>query len=252
MSSRDQAAYFSQDQQYLVDKPEARLLRIQAFLGQAVQDFMPAGQRVLDVGCGNGIALEALKSWPQRCGVDVSDELLKLACAKGVDARFCDVDNTALPFPDQSFDLVLSSDVIEHVLHTDHLLNEINRVLKPGGLYVAVIPNVNQPISLIMQFLLDLTPMYASRYRCPHYRDFSARLFGLILQRHGFDIVRKEGSYVYPFEGRSLSIAVARLIPRWGAQVLFACRKTSRVKVAEGFNPNMPDLLRWLNEKVAT
>lgn len=246
MSSKDQAAYFSQDQHYLVDKPEARLLRIQSFLRRAVKDFMPAGRRVLDVGCGNGIALEALKNWPERCGVDVSEELLKLARAKGVDARFCDADNTPLPFSDQSFDLVLSSDVIEHVLHTDHLLNEINRVLKPGGLYVAVIPNVNQPISLIMQFVLDLTPMYASRYRCPHYRDFSARLFGLILKRHGFDIARSEGSYVYPFEGRSLSIAVARLIPRWGAQVLFAARKTSLIRVEDGFNPNMPDLMRWL------
>lgn len=245
----DQAAFFSQDQHYLVDKPDARLLRIQQFLRRAVADFLSARQHVLDVGCGNGIALQALDGWDRKSGVDVSEELLKLARAKGIDAHFCDVDENNLPFPDNTFDLVVSSDVIEHVLHTDHLLNEINRVLKPGGLYVAVIPNVNQPISFVMQFILDLTPMYAARYRCPHYRDFSARLFGRILQRHGFDVLRREGSFIFPFEGSALSVGVARLIPRWGAQVLFACRKNSRVAVEDGFNPNMPDLLKWLDAK---
>ena len=242
----DQAAFFDKDEHYLRDRPDARLLRIRGFLRKAVADFLPDRGRVLDVGCGNGIALQALEGWKHKAGVDVSDILLKLAREKGIEAHFCNVDESALPFPDESFDLVVSSDVIEHVLHTDHLLNEINRVVRTGGLYVAVIPNVNQPVSFVMQFILDLTPMFASRYRCPHYRDFSARLFSLILQKHGFEILRREGSFLFPFENNPLSVAIAKLIPRWGEQVLFAVRKTGRTTVADGFNPNMPDLLKWL------
>jgi SAM-dependent methyltransferase len=248
MSSRDQATFFDQDEHYLVDKPDARLARIQAFLRKAVEQYLPSRGRVLDVGCGNGVALQALEGWTHKAGVDVSEQLLKLARQKGIDAHTCDVDTGAMPFADASFDLVVSTDVIEHVLHTDHLLNEINRVLRPDGLYVAVIPNVNQPISFIMQFILDLTPMYAARDRCPHYRDFSARLFGKILRKHGFDVLRREGSFIFPFEGHPVSVAIAKLIPRWGAQVLFACRRRERVALQDGFNPNMPDLLQWLRK----
>lgn len=246
MSGTDQAEYFDKDDHYLRDTPDARLLRIQDFLKKAVADFLPGRGRVLDVGCGNGIALSALEGWSSKAGVDVSHALLKLAREKGIEAHYCDVDRGALPFPDASFDMVISTDVVEHVLHTDHLLNEINRVLRQGGLYVAVIPNVNQPVSFVMQFILDLTPMYAARYRCPHYRDFTARMFSMILRKHGFDVLRREGSFLFPFEGNPVSVAVARLIPRWGAQVLFAARKNERVTVADGFNPNMPDLLKWL------
>lgn len=248
--SRDQAGYFDQSAPYLTEKADRRIRRIREFLAAALADRARAGApsvtAALDVGCGPGTILETLPAGVQKVGLDISPTLLERARAKGIETHNVDLDAAPLPFPDGRFDLVIATDVIEHVLHTDHLLNEINRVLRPGGLFVAGIPNINQPVSFVMQFVLDLTPMFAARYRCPHYRDFTARLFRLVLEKHGFAIGRREGSYLYPFEGSAVSVWLAKRLPRWGAQVFFAAEKKQTVRIEEGFEPNMPALLKWL------
>ncbi|MCF7837661.1 MAG: methyltransferase domain-containing protein [Candidatus Marinimicrobia bacterium] len=248
--SRDQAAYFDQAQPYLEETADRRVRRIQAFLATGLRDRARAGQAppavALDVGCGPGAMLATLPAETRKVGVDIAPALLERAAAKGIETHNLDLDSQPLPAADDSCDLVIATDVIEHVLHTDHLLNEINRVLKIGGLFVAGIPNVNQPASFIMQFILDLTPMYAARYRCPHYRDFSARLFKAILRRHGFHVRRCEGSYLFPFDGFLPGIWLVRQIPRWGAQVLVAAEKQRNEPIPEGYQTNMPDLLAWL------
>lgn len=244
----DQARFFDQADAYLSEKVDRRILRIREFLRQTWEG-LAAPAAALDIGCGNGAILNRLPAGVYKAGIDVSEKLLDLAKAKGVDTFRVNVDESPLPFPDGRFDLVMATDVIEHVVHTDHLMNEINRVLRPGGVLFGGIPNVNQPISFVMQFILDLTPMFAARYRCPHYRDFSARLLQRILEKHGFTVRRREGSYLFPFENSRLGVWVARRVPRWGAQVFMAAEKRTGVRVEEGFHPDMPSLLKWLKHE---
>jgi SAM-dependent methyltransferase len=248
----DQARFFDTQDPYLNEKKDQRIKRINEFLaaswGRLNAPGQPAPTAVLDIGCANGSALSQLPDGLYKAGLDVSTALLELAKAKGIDTYCVDVDRDPLPFESGRFDMVIATDVIEHVLHTDHLLNEMNRVLRPGGVLVAGLPNINQPISLIMQFLLDLTPMFASRYRCPHYRDFTSRLFRLILKKHGFSITQCEGSYIFPFENSRAGIWVAKRVPRWGTQILFDAKKEKDRTVEDGFHPDMPSLLKWLEE----
>lgn len=109
---------------------------------------LEAGQSVLDVGCGTGaLAMEAkgfVGAGGEVAGVDPSPEMVARARRKaakaGVDARFDAGTIEALPFPDATFDTVLSSLMLHH-LTDDGLtqgLGEIARVLKSGGRFLAV------------------------------------------------------------------------------------------------------------------
>ena len=246
----DQDKFYDSGRNYGDDTVDARLECILNFVRDTLkQSGGGAITRVLDVGCANGIVLRSLPPGLQRVGLDISSVLLERVQKAGIETRLCDFDNNPFPLESDSFDLVLANDVIEHVLHTDHVLNEINRVLKPGGLLIISIPNVNQPISLIMQFLLDLTPMFAARYRCTHYRDFTNRLFSRILSIHGLTILRRQGSFVFPFENNRISRSLAHIIPRWGCQILYLCKKTVPVSVPDDFAANMPELMKWFDSR---
>jgi len=103
---------------------------------------LPAAGRVLEVGCGRGVALPVLARLlrPRRLvGVDADRSLLELARKRcGVPAGVVEVrraDVRALPYPDASFDLVVDFGTCYHVARRHQALREIARVLADGGLF---------------------------------------------------------------------------------------------------------------------
>lgn len=95
-------------------------------------------RRVLEVGPGPGELSERIASelGAQVVAIDVSERMVELAQARGVDARVGDVQE--LPFADGSFDTVVAAWMLYHVPDLDRGLAEIARVLEPGGRLVAV------------------------------------------------------------------------------------------------------------------
>jgi demethylmenaquinone methyltransferase/2-methoxy-6-polyprenyl-1,4-benzoquinol methylase len=95
-----------------------------------------SGERVLDVGCGTGVLEQRLPaaSGPQVVGLDLTEEMLRLAQRKGIPTlgSLCLGDAERLPFRDGSFDVVLSCYVVKYC-DPETLASEAARVLRPGG-----------------------------------------------------------------------------------------------------------------------
>lgn len=103
------------------------------------------GKRVLDYGCGSGYgSAQIARTAAHVTAVDVADDAVAYARAQfpAENLEFRAIDPTQrLPFADASFDTVLSFQVFEHVVDTDHYLSEIRRVLAPNGQLVLVTPD---------------------------------------------------------------------------------------------------------------
>lgn len=104
----------------------------------AVLETRPAS--VLEVGCGTGVMAERIASAIAPEGilaaVDLSPRMVELTCARGVDAVVADVQN--LPFVDASFDVAFAAWMLYHVPVAEKAIEELHRVLRPGGRLVAV------------------------------------------------------------------------------------------------------------------
>ncbi len=109
------------------------------------------GSRVLEVGCGYGrISDVLLKSAKiQLIGVDYSESMVR-ECKKTLNDRFvaCLCDAAQLPFQDGSFDAVLCSGVLMHLEDQRLAMNELCRVLRPGGRLVVSSNNLLSPLAL--------------------------------------------------------------------------------------------------------
>lgn len=107
-----------------------------------------ASDRILDVGCGNGSILRHLRGrgYAHLHGLERSAYAIKRLSADGIEMH-----NSVLPaisLPDASFDVVIASQVLEHIVRRGRFLQEIRRVLKPGGRAFIFVPdNCLGPIS---------------------------------------------------------------------------------------------------------
>ena len=100
------------------------------------------GQRVLDLGCGAGRFVVALRdAGADPVGVELAEAALERARsnAPGADLRLLDADGS-LPLEHASVDLVWCSEVLEHVADTAYLLLEVRRVLRPDGRLLVTVP----------------------------------------------------------------------------------------------------------------
>jgi ubiquinone/menaquinone biosynthesis C-methylase UbiE len=107
-----------------------------------------AGLEVLDVGCGQGIDLcEFALAGAMITGIDLTPRHVQLAHAHaleaGITARIVEGDAEALPFADARFDRVISNGALHHTPNIELALNEMRRVLRPGGKATVIVYNRN-------------------------------------------------------------------------------------------------------------
>ena len=93
---------------------------------------------VLEVGCGAAVDLARFaKGGARATGVDIASSAIDLARAnfqqQGLEGEFHVANAEALPFPDGTFDLVYAHGVVQYTADPQRLVNEVRRVLKPGG-----------------------------------------------------------------------------------------------------------------------
>ena len=107
---------------------------------QAIARLVPQGARVLDLGCGDGALLAHLQEHKGCTGYGVElDDTNVLACARrGVNVLQLNLDQGLTIFADQSFDVVLQIDTLQHLRNAEVMLRETARVGKIG---IVAFPN---------------------------------------------------------------------------------------------------------------
>jgi len=96
---------------------------------------------ILDAGCGTGFILKRLNEYGISFGIDISEVALRYCQMRGLE-RVIKASISELPFHDESFDLVISTDVFYHkaVEDDNKAINEISRVLKKQGILIINLP----------------------------------------------------------------------------------------------------------------
>ena len=110
---------------------------------------------VLDLGCGGGFMAEAMAAQGAVVtGLDPAKAALvaarRHAAEQGLSIRYVEGVGEALPFADAGFDVVVSCDALEHVADLERVLDEVARVLRPGGLFLFDTINKNPLASFVV------------------------------------------------------------------------------------------------------
>jgi SAM-dependent methyltransferase len=116
------------------------------FYAELVRSRLEPSSVVLDLGCGRGGLVEQLEH-PLRQVIGVDPDLVslrehRLAGAMPLAAALSDT----LPFQEACFDMVLASWLLEHLAEPGKVMGEIGRVLRPGGVFVFITPNLRHPL----------------------------------------------------------------------------------------------------------
>lgn len=126
--------------------------------------------RILDVGCDDGewtVKIAEAIGTNDIYGIDIVPQSILKASARGIKAIVSEI-SFPFPFADNSFDIVHSNQVIEHLNRTEHFVREIYRVLKPGGYTIVCTENLASWHN-IFSLMFGWMPMSSSNFSDRYY-----------------------------------------------------------------------------------
>lgn len=195
--------------------------RLDMILAWASQQYHRSLGRVLVDGCGVGMYVKALLPYSDEVhGIDIEPEHLRLAIQTVPQAHFQLAACEELPYPDNSFDVLLSHEVIEHVQDDWKTAAEMVRVLKPGGRAILFAPNRLYPFETHGHYwqgeyhfgntpLINYLPDPLRNKLAPHVRAYTAARLRFLFLGEPARVVHH--SQIYP----GYDNIVARK-PQWG------------------------------------
>jgi SAM-dependent methyltransferase len=153
---------------------------------------------VLDIGCGTGALLARMRDhgYTDLAGIDISPP----PNMPGVRFHALDLDDPKFPFEDQSVDLALAVEVLEHIENAGRFLAEIQRVLSPTGRFILTTPNVHSVEARLRWLLLGKLKQFDSIGDPTHVYPVFGVPFSRLLTRHGLKLAQRWG---FPEDGTS-------------------------------------------------
>ena len=223
-------------------------------------------EKLLDIGCGNGefsLILKQAFGVQEVYGIEIAAQAAEIARNKGINVVCTNLNEADIPFDNDAFDMVFAGEIIEHLFSPDHFLDEIYRVLRPGGCCIITTPNLaswhcrlclllgRQPYCMPVSSKYRGAGTFLSRTRtmCPvdvryidssggggltHIQFFTSRALKDLLKAHGFQIMRVSGTpfvltFFVPFllreTGSLIEIIVSSLFPSLASGIIIMVTK---------------------------
>lgn len=187
---------------------------------------------ILDAGCGTGLAEDVLLDLGTVIGLDIAPEAL---CdrAAGSAESLCLASVSPAPFADETFDLVVALDIIEHIEDDSAVLNEFHRICKPGGRLVLTVPAYGWMYSAHDEAL-------------GHFRRYTSSEVGRLMEDAGFRLVKLSHCVTAPFAAAAAFRLIRRLSGSHGGSDLFEVPKVLN-SILTGIMRVEATLLRHMN-----
>lgn len=220
---------------------------------------------VLDCACGDGIQAEKFSKTHRVIGIDLSSVRVKRARAKRLSVMVADVYN--LPFKNDTFDVAVFGEILEHLTEPEKALEEINRVLKPKGYLIMDTPSRSNIIDMALHPLMQigfikslLKKIHIERLReknlydkivnwglyvdSTHVHFYDMHTIEKLLNISGFDIIKVRGapclrfdfpSIIRPRVFRIVDRVLRKLpiIKKYGAVQVFMCQVNDKINFME-------------------
>lgn len=220
---------------------------------------------VLDCACGDGIQAEKFSKTHRVIGIDLSSVRVKRARAKGLSVMVADVYN--LPFKNDTFDVLVFGEILEHLTEPEKALKEINRTLKSKGYLIMDTPSRSNIIDMAFHPLMRiwfiknmLLKIHIDRLReknlydkivnwglyidLTHVRFYDMRTIEKLVNSSGFDIIDVRGapclrydlpSIIKPRVFRIVDNLLRKLpiIKKYGAIQVFMCQVNNKINFME-------------------
>ena len=167
---------------------------------------------VLDVGCGDGLLSHKIKEKGNEViGVDISSYAKELAEKRNVQVLLHDLEIIPWPFTAKQFDVIIGSEILEHIFNLNDFLKECYRILKNNGLLLLTVPNIVY-WKARLKFLFG--KFYDQSHK-GHYHYFTIDTITNLLAINGFQVVKSIGIGGFP-----ITVAIYNLFPSLAGNLL--------------------------------
>jgi len=170
---------------------------------ERTKKYLSASSVVLDYGCATGsIALEIASAAKEVRGIDISANMIEIAKRKADERKIKNIGFTHATIFDESmekesFDVILSLSILHLVEDTAQVMDRVNQLLKPGGIFISATPCLGEKIFLSV--LMNIPVFVLSKLGLiPSITFFSASSLSALIASAGFQIIEQEDFSVRP------------------------------------------------------
>ena len=212
----------------------ARVAPYHSVIADLVGEYAPTNGRVLDIGCGMGQLERLVAARRPDLEFTVADAydvcldscrtLPHVQSAIRVDESRFNIDEVIT----QTYDIVVMSHVLEHILDPVGGLRKAMNCVTMGGVCIVAVPNPTRPDILITNLFRKhyVNRGHVVSWDPSHWRNFLEHIMSLKVERHLSDYLVFPGAFS-PGPLRSLSMTMAKAVPWWGRSNISVIRKSA-------------------------